>query len=60
MKYTKRPDAGHEVEIPIVASPGSDNFKNIRLSGGMMLGGGDEIGRIKIQLVLLLTYASET
>ena len=45
MKYTKRPDAGHEVEIPIVASPGSDNFKNIGLSGEMILGG-DEVDRI--------------
>jgi hypothetical protein len=44
-KHTKRPDAGHEVKIPRAPSPGSDNFKDIGLSGEMMLGG-DDVDRI--------------
>ena len=59
-KCTTRPDAGHEVEIQCCPSPGSDKFKNIRLSGEMMLGGGDDIDRIKSQLSSLLAYTSET
>ena len=55
-----RPDAGHELEIQCAPSPASDNCKNIRVSGEMMLGGRDDIHRIKIRLLLLLTYTSET